>query len=184
MMVWTASMFRKFDAVYTGHFHHKSTKGNVHYLGSTYDITWRDYDDARGFHIFDTETKEMEYIENPYKIFLKVFYDDGEDATKEQLANIDYEQCKGKYLKIVIKKKNDLNYYDHFIKKINEHSPIDTQVVEDHLYMNEAELGEDIEDVDKVMHSYIDGMMVTDSIKEKLKKIMMKLYERSLHDQI
>ena len=37
---------------------------------------WNDAGDIRGFNIFDTETYEMEFIENPYNMFEKVYYED------------------------------------------------------------------------------------------------------------
>ena len=48
----------------------------VYYLGNPYQITWSDYKDPRGFHIFDTETRELEFILNPYEIFHKIYYDE------------------------------------------------------------------------------------------------------------
>ena len=53
-------MFRKFDTVFSGHFHKKSDDGQVYYLGAPYQITWSDDNCPKGFHIFDTETKELE----------------------------------------------------------------------------------------------------------------------------
>ena len=35
--------FERFAFVGSGHFHHKNTKGNIHYFGSPYQITWSDY---------------------------------------------------------------------------------------------------------------------------------------------
>ena len=56
-------VFGKFDRAFSGHFHHKSTQDNITYLGSPhYQMTWSDYGDKRGFHIFDTETREIEFI--------------------------------------------------------------------------------------------------------------------------
>ena len=75
-----ARIFEKFDMVMSGHFHHKSDDGTVYYLGNPYEITWSDYKDTRGFHIFDTETRELEHIQNPYRMFHKVFYDDSEET--------------------------------------------------------------------------------------------------------
>ena len=62
-------IFRRFDTVFSGHFHHKSDDGQIFYLGPPYEIYWNDYQDPKGFHIFDTETRELERIVNPYGIF-------------------------------------------------------------------------------------------------------------------
>ena len=34
--------FNKFDCVFSGHFHKKSTKGNITYLGNPYQLYWND----------------------------------------------------------------------------------------------------------------------------------------------
>jgi DNA repair exonuclease SbcCD nuclease subunit len=73
---YDASLFNRFEAAYSGHFHHRSTKGNITYLGNPYEITWWDYNDPRGFHILDTDTREVKFIENPYRMFHKIEYDD------------------------------------------------------------------------------------------------------------
>ena len=62
--------------VFSGHFHKKSDDGQIYYLGNTYEITWADYKCPRGFHVFDTETRELDRIVNPHTIFNKVYYDD------------------------------------------------------------------------------------------------------------
>ena len=38
-----AGIFSHFDLVLSGHFHHKSSKGNIKYLGNPYQIYWNDY---------------------------------------------------------------------------------------------------------------------------------------------
>ena len=48
-------IFDKFDVVYSGHFHTRSTNGKIHYLGNPYEMYWNDVNDTRGFHIFDTD---------------------------------------------------------------------------------------------------------------------------------
>ena len=58
--------FRKFDTVMSGHFHHKSDDGQIYYLGTPYEIYWNDFEDPKGFHIYDTETKTLERIVNPF----------------------------------------------------------------------------------------------------------------------
>ena len=41
-----------------------------------YEMFWNDVDDDRGFTIFDTETREHEYVNNPFKLFHKIYYED------------------------------------------------------------------------------------------------------------
>ena len=49
------SVFSKFKKVFSGHYHQKSTKGNIRYLGNPYQLYWNDYAAKRGFHVFDTD---------------------------------------------------------------------------------------------------------------------------------
>src|SRR5579885_2504875 len=72
----SAKLFDRFELVMSGHYHHKSQSGPVHYLGAPYPMTWQDYRDPRGFHLFDTETHELTFIENPFSIFNRIIYDD------------------------------------------------------------------------------------------------------------
>ena len=64
--------FEHFDLVCSGHYHHRSSRDNVVYLGNPYEITWSDFNDARGFNIYDTETNELEFMQNPYRMFHKI----------------------------------------------------------------------------------------------------------------
>ena len=66
---WDKHSFRRFETVFSGHFHHKSDDGHIYYLGTPYQIYWNDWDDPKGFHIFDTGTRELERIINTYKLF-------------------------------------------------------------------------------------------------------------------
>ena len=77
--------FRKFDTVFSGHFHHKSDDGQIYYLGAPYEMYWNDYNCPKGFHIFDTETLELERIINTNTIHEKIYYDD---------EKINYEEYK------------------------------------------------------------------------------------------
>ena len=56
------NLFKKFERVYSGHYHTRSSQDNIYYLGNPYEIYWNDLEDTRGFHIFDTDTREMKKI--------------------------------------------------------------------------------------------------------------------------
>ena len=107
------TVFKKFDAVYSGHFHHKSDRGNIHYLGAPYEITWADFGDPRGFSILDLETNSIEYIQNPYSMFHKVLYSDDLDVTK-----FDFKKYQNRYVKVIILKKENPYVFDTFISKL------------------------------------------------------------------
>ena len=91
---YNAEMFRRFDIVMSGHFHHKSDDGHVYYLGTPYELYWNDWQDPKGFHIFDTETRELERIVNPYTLFAKIYYDD----TSIDYSEHDFDKYKEKYV--------------------------------------------------------------------------------------
>lgn len=88
------ALFTHFDAVYTGHYHHRSSKGNIHYVGAPYEMTWADYDDPRGFDILDLVTGERTYIQNPHTIHEKVIYEVGKPMPGKM---------EGKIVKLVVK---------------------------------------------------------------------------------
>lgn len=68
-----AKFFSKFDKVYTGHYHHRSKRGNVEYVGAATEQTWADVGDWRGFHIIDLDTfKIVESIQNTFTVFEKI----------------------------------------------------------------------------------------------------------------
>ena len=48
----------------SGHFHKKSDDGTFIILATQYEMTWSDYKCPKGFHIFDTQTRELSRIEN------------------------------------------------------------------------------------------------------------------------
>src|SRR6056300_770112 len=97
------NFLRKFDTVFSRHFHKKSDNGHIYYLGNTYQMTWADNNCPKGFHIFDTETRELERIVNTYTIFEKVYYDE----TTVDYDKFDVSKLKEKFVKIIVVNKKD-----------------------------------------------------------------------------
>lgn len=93
------SMFNRFDMVLSGHFHHRSDYGNIHYVGTPYEMTWIDCDDPKGFYILDTDTLDMEFIRNPITMFNKIVYDGK--------THIDPEPFRGTNVRLVIENHDD-----------------------------------------------------------------------------
>ena len=176
-----AEEFSKFDIVCSGHYHHRSTVGNITYLGTAYEMTWSCYDDPKGFHVFDTDTRELEFIENPYKLFYKLWYDD-DKLTFEHLDAFDFANMKDKYIKVIIKNKNNPALFDAFITSLENQTPINVQVVEDHLNLNldeDDEIVNEAEDTLSIVSNYIDSLDIKTN-KNELNVLMRNLYNEAL----
>ena len=106
-----ASLFDKFDCTFSGHFHRKSSIGNIHYLGTPYQWTWNDYGEIKGFHIFDTEIRKLEFIPNKNQMFHKIVYNDKINTYDIQS---DLEMYRDTYVKIIIENKDNPYAFDMF----------------------------------------------------------------------
>lgn len=175
------SVFDKFDVVCSGHFHHRSTDGTITYLGSPYEMFWNDFEDPRGFNIFDTDTRELTFVQNPLTMFEKVLYDDT-DKILEQVVNQNFEQYNNKFVKVIVKEKNNPYWFDLFIDKLEKSGPFSVQVVEDHLNLN-LESDDDIineaEDTMTILSKYIDALEITTD-KKRVENTIRDLYDQAL----
>jgi DNA repair exonuclease SbcCD nuclease subunit len=169
------STYQKFEQVFSGHFHHRSTKGNISYLGNPYELTWADYDDPRGFHIYDTDTRELKFVENPFKMFHKIFYDD--DSSVDYL-NLDVKPFAEKFVKVVVVTKNKQLLFDKLLDRLYNVHPAELKIIENITdYDEEAHDTEtiDVEDMATMMDHYVDTVE-TDLDKERLKSFLKTLY--------
>ena len=174
------NVFDKFDMVLSGHFHHKSNDGTVYYLGNQYEITWADCDDKRGFHVFDTQNRDLTFIENPYKMFHKIYYDDNEQDI-DHWKKFDYSKYKDSYVKIVVCNKKNSFLFDTVINDLYKIGVADLSIVEDvmEIESHDEELIDRAEDTMTILSKYIDNSTLgVDS--NKLKNLMRELYVESL----
>jgi len=175
-----AGLFSRFYSVYSGHFHHRSSKGNIHYLGNPYEITWADYNDNRGFHVFDTESLEAEFISNPNTIFHKIFYDDT-DQDMEYWNNFDFDKYENSYVKVVNLNKTNTYQFDYVMDRLYRASPADLTIIDDVIDAPDItdEVVNETEDTMTILSKYVDQMTV-DVDSDKLKKLLKSLYVESL----
>jgi DNA repair exonuclease SbcCD nuclease subunit len=179
------NILSKFDVVCSGHFHHKSSKGNIHYLGTPYEMSWSDYNDPRGFHIFDTETRELEFIKSPLTMFQKWFYDDTTWSGFDALNEFPFADAKGCIVKVVVKNKTNPYWFDMYIDKLEKAGTIDIQVVEDHLNLNledDDDIVDEAEDTLTILRKVVDGID-TSVPKKELDSFLTTLYSEALHQE-
>jgi len=177
----TRDMFKKFDLVFSGHYHHRSTKDNITYLGTPYELTWQDYADPKGFHIFDLDTRQLTFIETPYTMFVRVEYDD-KDKEPIDLGALD---LKDTYVKLVVVNKTDYYKFDLFVNKLYNKGTHDIKIVEDFSDFESGEVDSDIdlEDTLSILSNYIDSLS-TDMDKENIKNFMKSLYTEAINSEV
>ena len=175
-------LFGRFDMVLSGHYHHRSSAGNIHYLGSHAEFTWSDYDDPKGFHILDTETRELAFVENPYRMFRKLWYND-KNSTTEELLERDWAKYTGAYVKLIVSNKDNPMNFDLFTSKLYEAAPLEVTIVEDHRNMDtisEADLVDEAQDTLTILSSYI-KTIESNVNNDDLDKLMRSLYTEALN---
>jgi len=178
-------LLSKYDVVLTGHFHHKSTDGNITYVGTPYEMTWADWNDPKGFHIFNTETRELEFVQNLFSMFHKITYDDGK-ATFEDWKQYDFNKLKECYVKVVVLNKQNPYLFDHVIDNLYKASVADLSIVEDFsdtLIDDDKEIIDQAEDTMTILFKTIDNLTL-DVEPEKLKTLMRELYVEALNTEV
>lgn len=176
------SMFDKFDVVYSGHFHHPSTQGSISYLGAPYEMNWSDAEGRRGFHIFDTETRTVEFIENPFRIFHKLHYSDT-DLTVDDINALDFSSLEDSYVKVIVGEKNNPYLFDIFTDALEKCGPAEVKIVDDHqnfTAINEEELIDEAQDTPTIMANYVQALeTVTD--KDDLINLLRDLHREAIN---
>ena len=170
------SQFKRFEKVISGHFHKKSDNGHIYYLGAQYEQTWSDYKDPKGFHIFDTETRELERISNPLRIHKKFIYNDKDN----DYSKVDLSEFNNTFVKVFVTNKTDEDMFNKVLdglhNNINAH---EIMVIEDLNTDLGASVREDIleqgEDTLNFLGNYID-QADTELDKQKLKQHIKEIY--------
>ena len=171
-------IYKKFDQVFSGHYHTRSHQDNIHYLGNPYEIYWTDVDDERGFNLYDTDTLELTEIRNPHKMFHNVYYED----SPHQL--IDTSKYKDKIIKIIVRKKSSTSEFEKFVDKLYNSNVYDVKIVENFDFIGYYDIeefeSEESEDTISILNRYIDEAEVSldkSIVKDLLKEVYMEACE-------
>jgi hypothetical protein len=90
--------YKNIKIIFSGHYHIRNMTKLVKYVGIPYQCTWNDYTNSTGFHILDTTTDALEFVENiRSKVYSKILYNgtiimDDITISKEELTKILFEK--------------------------------------------------------------------------------------------
>jgi DNA repair exonuclease SbcCD nuclease subunit len=168
-----ADLFKNFKKVFSGHYHTRSNNGTVFYTGNPYEIYWTDVGDTRGFTIFDTETLEHEPINNPYKMFHNIYYEDTNYQT------FDTREYENKIVKVVVRKKTDTKQFERFIDKLYSSNIAELKIVENFEIQESAEFEAfESEDTLSILNRYIEEAEVNLD-KSIVQKLLQEVYQEA-----
>ena len=168
-----SNIFSKFTKVFSGHYHTRSDNGSIFYLGNPYEMYWTDVNDTRGFHIFDTETLEHIPINNPYRLFYNIYYEDTPHQT------FDATEYKNKIVKVIVRKKTKPKDFEKFIDKLYTVGIQDLKIIENFEIQESEDFRIDEEEnTISILNRYIDESEVQFD-KNIIKGILQDLYRES-----
>jgi len=169
-----SNIFDKFDKVYSGHYHMRSNKENIFYLGNPYEMYWNDVNDRnRGFHLFDTDTLEHTPVNNPYQLFHNLYY---EDTPHQMLDITKYDQ---KILKVIVRKKSDPKQFEKYIDKLYSSNLAELKIVENFDFTEGEEFeADESEDTISLLNRYIQESEV-DLDKSVITEILQDVYREA-----
>ena len=168
------SPFKRFDMVFSGHFHTKSNIENIHYLGTQMEFYWNDCNDKKYFHVLDTDTRELTAVQNPHTLFKKIVYND------EKYVYDSVQDLTNKFVKVIVVNKNNPSMFEKFIDQIQDQDIHELKIAEnfDDILTDVDDNKVSLEDTTTLLDSYIDAIN-TDLSRDRLKTDMRNLYNQA-----
>ena len=97
----------------------------------------------KGFHIFDTDTRELEFVPNPNTIFEKLMYND----TETNYDNFDISSLHNKFVKLIVVSKKNNEMFDRLLDKLyNKITVHELKILEDYSDLNANLVSDDVVD--------------------------------------
>lgn len=170
---------KTYKQVWSGHFHTQSEAGNIKYLGTPYTLTLADADDKRGFWIFDTDTHEIEFVENPDCWHTKLYYDANtfDPKTIDSYAN--------KNVKIIVETRSTDSReisFDVVEERIAKIAHACQTLDELDIKQDMSEDFKSVKDIDVYVGDYADTLDESTEVKDKVKAIFSSLRAEALEN--
>ncbi|MBC8442774.1 MAG: metallophosphoesterase [Proteobacteria bacterium] len=174
-----SKLFNRYEQVFTGHFHCRQKHDNIYYMGTQYQITFADLKEQKGFHVFDTDNREIEFVQNPYKMFHSISYND--ETGPIDIEQFDCKHLKDSYIKLFVEHKKYPYSFERFMDKLYDCGVIKITVVEEVINSEwtKEEMVDLSQDTVTLINNEIDSIEEVKD-KERMKRLIKDIYMESL----
>ena len=143
-------------------------------------MNFSDINTKKGFHVYDTITDDLEFVENENNIFHIFSYDDTNiDEIKKIAKFIKGTNLQGAFVRLIVRNKLKQDIYDKFINALWEKGIQDLTVVEEQIERQTNVEFDETQDTMSIINMEIDAIE-RDIDKYRLKNIIKDLYLESL----
>lgn len=167
-------LLSKYFKVISGHYHSPSSKDNISYIGTPYQLTWSDYGDRKKVIVYDFDESEFEEIYTKIELYHKIFYSDDIKITYK-----DYDGC---YVKVVLNSEYNEKKLNLFLSEFeNSADLLSLQVINQ---LDDISTIEDISisDIDNpidIMINVINDRITDENIRTLTKNISYEIYKEA-----
>ena len=167
------SDFKGWNRVLSGHYHTQSVNKNIQYVGTPYQMTWNDATTKHGFWILDTNEDTMTFVENPYRYFYRLAWEDG---CSQKIGLLEKA-----YVKINVKKKTDFEAFEKFVDRINHQQPFEVKIIESFEEFSQDNVTDliTIQSTEELIEEYISDV-ATSASKDSVTKAMLSIFEEAM----
>jgi hypothetical protein len=127
-------------------------------------LTWSDCNEPKGFHIFDTKTSQLDFIENKTKLYKKVYFNEDEDYMSQ------IEDIAGKTIKIFVLNKKSENVFQRYILEVEKKEPESFLVIDttDQIFGEDGDVSVENKSIIELIPEYLKEISQTNPLIEKL----------------
>lgn len=175
-------LWQKFDTVLTGHYHTRITKDNIYYVGCPYQMTWDDYNNEKGFYVFDVETREIEFIKNPHQMFVKINYNDALHTLDKMKKDVSKANITDAFVKLVVEEKLEPYKFEQFLNHVESKYPCDLKIIETKELAIDADI-DHTEDTLSILKKSVNSLDVAVD-KNSLERLIVNTYNRAIAVEI
>jgi len=175
--------------ILSGHYHNRSQKGKIQYVGSLINSTFNDVGETKGIHLI--KKSKVEFVAGKSPVFEYITIDNPtgfltaiESASPEQLDNIK-QRVNGNIIKLIMNEYGTDN--EKVFKFIKGMTPLELTVSYNRVSFDNGDEGEEFEgfdsrsDIQDIIHKYIEK--VQDKLPDNINPDDIKLLVAKKHQE-